>query len=139
VLVHGDFHYNNVLSGHDGRPVVIDWSNARLADPRQDLAWLAVVTAGDRDISIYEHVTGHRVISLDFFEAIASVRVLADVMATLTSAAVSGQLQEAASRMRKGSEHTQYVATRLQDIVPTPMPGLMATLDELLHSPTPTQ
>lgn len=138
VLVHGDFHYNNVLISDDRRQVVIDWSNARLADPRQDLAWLAVVTTGDRDVSIYEQVTGHRVIDLDFFEAIASVRLLADVVA-FTLPAASGQPPEVASRMRAGSDHTQHIATRLQEIVSVPMPELAAALDELLRSLTPAE
>src|SRR5205085_1520958 len=44
VVVHGDFHRNNVLLRADGAPFVIDWSNVRLADCRSDLAWTRLIT-----------------------------------------------------------------------------------------------
>jgi aminoglycoside phosphotransferase (APT) family kinase protein len=37
-LIHGDYHPENILMTADGRPAVIDWSSATLADPRVDVA-----------------------------------------------------------------------------------------------------
>lgn len=46
-LVHFDLHPDNVLMSATG-PVVIDWTNARGADPASDLAmtWLILATSG---------------------------------------------------------------------------------------------
>jgi aminoglycoside phosphotransferase (APT) family kinase protein len=38
-LVHGDLGANHVLTGPDGIVAVIDWKDARVADPAVDLAW----------------------------------------------------------------------------------------------------
>ena len=45
VWCHLDFHPFNILI-EDGRITgIVDWSNARTADPREDLAWTSVVLA----------------------------------------------------------------------------------------------
>ncbi len=46
-LLHLDLHPENVLVAPGG-PVVIDWTNARAGDPRQDVAltWLILATSG---------------------------------------------------------------------------------------------
>lgn len=133
-LVHGDFHYNNVLVTDDEALFVIDWSNVRVADPRHDLAWLTIVTSGDRDVQAYEQHTGTDVTDLEFFEAIAAVRLLLDIISTLTFGATPRGLGSGLeARIRNSSHHTMTVAARLQDITHTPMPDLDDALAELLH------
>lgn len=41
-LVHGDYHYGNLLFGPDGVAAVLDWEVAGLGDPRWDFGSLAV-------------------------------------------------------------------------------------------------
>lgn len=133
-LVHGDFHYNNVLVNDDEAMFVIDWSNVRIADPRHDIAWLTIITSGDRDIRAYEHDTGEAVTDLEFFEAIAALRLLLDTISTLTfGAARRGLGSELETRLRDSSHHTMTVAATLQDITHTPMPDLDDTLAALLQ------
>lgn len=133
-LVHGDFHYNNVLVNDDEALFVIDWSNVRVADPRNDIAWLAIVTSGDRDVRAYEHDTGAAVTELEFFEAIAALRLLLDTISTLTFGATRRGLGSGLeTRIRNGSHHTMAVAASLQDITHTLMPDLDDTLAALLQ------
>lgn len=133
-LVHGDFHYNNVLVNDDEALFVIDWSNVRLADPRHDIAWLTIVTSGDRDVRAYEQHTGAAMRDLEFFEVIAALRLLLDTISTLTFGATRRGLGSGLeTRLRNGSQHTMTVAATLQDITHTPMPDLNDTLAELLH------
>jgi aminoglycoside phosphotransferase (APT) family kinase protein len=42
VVSHGDFRVGNIVVSHRGLEYVLDWELARLADPREDLAWPAV-------------------------------------------------------------------------------------------------
>jgi aminoglycoside phosphotransferase (APT) family kinase protein len=44
VLVHGDFHYGNLLFGADSVAAVLDWEIAALGHPLTDLACLAVAS-----------------------------------------------------------------------------------------------
>ncbi|MFE5700373.1 phosphotransferase family protein [Rhodococcus koreensis] len=48
VLVHGDFHYGNLLFGSDGVRAVLDWEIASLGHPLTDLACLAVASMRHR-------------------------------------------------------------------------------------------
>lgn len=137
-LVHGDFHYNNVLVRDDGALFVIDWSNVRLADPRLDLAWLRLVTTGDRDVLDYERHSGKAVTDLEFFEAIACLKLLLNVMLTLTFGAARQGLRPAIeARMRNGSEHTKYVGARLQEIAGFRMQDLDGALTRLFEGAPP--
>ncbi|GAA1510945.1 phosphotransferase family protein [Nocardioides humi] len=44
VLVHGDFHYGNLMFGDDGVVAVLDWEIAGVGHPATDLACLAVAS-----------------------------------------------------------------------------------------------
>src|SRR5262249_35997288 len=74
VVVHGDFHRNNVLVRADGAAFVIDWSNVRLADYRTDLAWNRLITqlifrtqdqsyGGEKELLLYEQMAGKKVVN----------------------------------------------------------------------------
>ena len=41
-LVHGDFRNGNLMIGPDGIRAVLDWENAHLGDPAEDLGWFCV-------------------------------------------------------------------------------------------------
>lgn len=42
VLVHGDYRIGNVLFGPEGVHVVLDWEQAHVGDPMEDLGWMCV-------------------------------------------------------------------------------------------------
>lgn len=127
VVVHGDFHYNNVLIGDDGAAAVIDWSNVCAADPRTDLAWLRVVT-GDPDIGAYPSDAGE-VENLDVFEAVATAQVVLEVLSTLINA---NSEPDAINRVRAGASHTLAAVVRLQDLIQAPVTGLAELVDAAL-------
>ncbi len=41
-LVHGDFRIGNLIIGPEGVRAVLDWENAHIGDPAEDLAWLCI-------------------------------------------------------------------------------------------------
>jgi aminoglycoside phosphotransferase (APT) family kinase protein len=41
-LVHGDFRHGNLMIGPEGIRAVLDWENAHIGDPAEDLGWLCV-------------------------------------------------------------------------------------------------
>jgi aminoglycoside phosphotransferase (APT) family kinase protein len=41
-LVHGDFRNGNLMIGPEGLRAVLDWENAHLGDPAEDLGWFCV-------------------------------------------------------------------------------------------------
>jgi aminoglycoside phosphotransferase (APT) family kinase protein len=127
VVVHGDFHYNNVLIGDDGAATVIDWSNVCAADPRTDLAWLRMVT-GDPDIDAYFSDAG-KAEDLDVFEAVATAQVLLDAVTTLIN---SNSEPGAIGRARAGASHTIAAVARLQDLIQAPIPSLAQLVDVAL-------
>jgi aminoglycoside phosphotransferase (APT) family kinase protein len=42
VLVHGDYRIGNVMFGPEGLRVVLDWEQAHVGDPMEDLGWMCV-------------------------------------------------------------------------------------------------
>ncbi|MCZ2108414.1 MAG: phosphotransferase family protein [Dehalococcoidia bacterium] len=42
VLVHGDYRIGNVMFGPEGLRVVLDWEQAHIGDPMEDLGWMCV-------------------------------------------------------------------------------------------------
>ncbi|HEY1573883.1 MAG TPA: aminoglycoside phosphotransferase family protein [Pseudonocardiaceae bacterium] len=62
-LVHGDYHYANLLFGPDGVVAVLDWEVAGLGDPRWDFGSLAV-TVIRRKYDPEPNVTGDLDVSL---------------------------------------------------------------------------
>jgi len=121
VVVHGDFHPNNILVRADGIPFVIDWSNVRLGDCRMDLAWSRLITqaqaqqdGGMRDLQLYEQLTGAKISGLEYFDVVACVRLLFSVLLSLEFGAASQGLRpKAEARTRQDTSHTLSVADLL--------------------------
>ena len=127
VVVHGDFHYNNVLVDDEGGATVIDWSNVCAADPRTDLGWLRMVT-GDPDISAYASDLGPAE-DVDVFEAVATARVLFEVVTTMFNPNTAA---DAINRERAGAHHTIAAVGRLQDLIRAPLANLTSLVDAAL-------
>ncbi len=81
-LVHGDFHFDNILVRQPDGPIVVDWGAAALANPCWDL-----VFCGFDELATYLHATGTRAHRRkDFLEdhrAAVGVRMLGLLQAAL--------------------------------------------------------
>ena len=88
-LVHGDFRIGNVLFGPDGTRAVLDWEQAHVGDPMEDLGWMCVRAwrfggalpvggIGEREelFAAYERAGGGRVDSevVRFWEAFGDLK-----------------------------------------------------------------
>jgi aminoglycoside phosphotransferase (APT) family kinase protein len=143
-VIHGDFHRNNILIDTEGAPVVIDWSNVRLADYRTDLAWTRLILSiirqvtslpddSEAELRMYEECAGKPVTQIEIFEAIACTRLLLSVLISLQfGAARQGMRPEAEALMRRDTEATFHAATLLQERTGLKMPDLEEALSLLL-------
>jgi aminoglycoside phosphotransferase (APT) family kinase protein len=122
-VVHRDFHPGNILLRPlGGGPVVIDWTGAGVADPREDLAWtllLAGSYAGaEAEAAIraaYERHQGERAAGLEWFEAAACARRLSDVAISLSAGAERrGMRAGATALMRAQLGPVRHAAERLE-------------------------
>ncbi len=88
-VAHLDFHPGNVLRTPSG-PVVVDWTNVVVTDPRLDVAWsqLLLATAtpqyqpGRGLVAAYERLAGP-LPDMDWFEAAALLRRFYTILASL--------------------------------------------------------
>jgi aminoglycoside phosphotransferase (APT) family kinase protein len=132
VVLHGDFHRNNILLRADGAAFVIDWSNVRLGDCRSELAWTRLLTraaarpdGGAAELRRYEQCAAHTVSMIEYFEVAACIRLLTSTLISLQfGAARQGLRPGAEARMRQGDEFMSSVATLLQTLVGRKMPDL---------------
>lgn len=143
VVVHGDFHRNNVLIDANERPFVIDWSNVRLADCRTELAWTRLITRwvlpesvrpaeSESELPLYEQLTGHKVVMLDYFEVIAALRMLLSILVSLRhGVARQGLRPGAEALMRRDAECALRASALLQAHSGLPMPDLDDALSVL--------
>jgi aminoglycoside phosphotransferase (APT) family kinase protein len=112
VVMHGDFHYQNVLLRDDGSAAVIDWTTLQVADARMDLAWTLVlqetfVSKNLRDSVLreYERLAGTQIQQLDWFETLACLWRLRDALVVLRGGADSiGMHGEATNMMQQQRE-----------------------------------
>ncbi|WP_235615779.1 phosphotransferase [Brevibacillus reuszeri] len=81
-LIHGDFHFENIVE-EDGRCTVIDWTNGQLGDPRYDFAWtfiLQKIYISERSAEAFRSAYLSEIDicpkDLDVFEALACLRWL---------------------------------------------------------------
>jgi len=90
VLIHGDYHSENVLVTRDGRPAVIDWGSATFADPRVDVANTMTVslTNGDTDgaqgfLTDYQELGRRTMPDMDYFQCLCLARRLVVFLITM--------------------------------------------------------
>jgi aminoglycoside phosphotransferase (APT) family kinase protein len=88
--MHGDFHPGNILLQSDGSAVVIDWTGFDVSDYRFDLARTLLISLlnmpdGWTDVirAYYEQARGKRTDHLEYFEVIAAIDKLANMLVTL--------------------------------------------------------
>ncbi len=108
-VVHGDFNPANFLY-HQGRvSAIIDWENARIGDPREDLGWMVTMDMLS-NTSIMEHPRS-RGGFLAFYNELTGFGVTSDEIDyfTLFGTANVGVPVAAAIRRRVAGEHTQFL------------------------------
>ncbi len=94
-VIHGDFHFANVLVRHDGPELaaIVDWELCTIGDPLLDLGHLlatwpapdappgavgggiADLPSGDELVAHYAERTGHDVSAIDWFHVLAAYRL----------------------------------------------------------------
>ena len=135
-IIHGDYHPNNVLQGPDGALTVIDWSAARVADPRVDVAWTLMLVETYRDTALrdaiqhgYEQATGEPLLKLDFFDVMAACGRLQDLLSSLSEGAeASGMRSEAVDLTRAEAGHFRNVYALLRERTGLALPQVEAAL-----------
>jgi aminoglycoside phosphotransferase (APT) family kinase protein len=138
VVVHGDFHRNNVLVRSDGAAFVIDWANVRAGDPRAAVAWtrlFASAGAGPEQaqeiVRRYEERTGAPLGEMEWFEAAACLHVLGSTLAALRYGARRlGMRPEAEGLIRRGGgKFERWAAERLAELTGAASAQLQDALD----------
>lgn len=115
-LIHGDFHFDNILIGPGEAPAVIDWSCAALDDPRVDVAQamvLAMTNGNPAQAELwrkgYEELSGGPLPHLDWFIRLCLTRRLMTVVVTMVQGSsaiglrpgLEGELRKQAPRVRE--------------------------------------
>jgi aminoglycoside phosphotransferase (APT) family kinase protein len=92
VIVHRDFHANNVILNYRGQMIVIDWTQVGVFDYRADLSWTLLIMGdfgqkqwADHILKRYEALTGKPVEYLPYFDVISYLKQLVDTVITLRS------------------------------------------------------
>lgn len=139
-IIHADFHANNMLMTPDDRIYVIDWASAMAGDTLYDLAWtlLLATTFGRPELyepilSTYEQANGATVTGLAFYEVIACLRRLVDILISLFSGAEArGMRSETTALLRGQAAHIHAVFDRLKDRSGLALDDLAHTIDRAL-------
>jgi aminoglycoside phosphotransferase (APT) family kinase protein len=143
VVVHGDFHRNNVLVRPDGAALVIDWSNVRAGDPRAEVAWTRLIASAGTGpeeaqevVRRYEETTGASLAEMEWFEAAACLHVLGSTLAALRyGARRQGMRSEAEALIRRGGgKFERWVAGRLAELTGAGSQGLRDALDRAFEA-----
>ncbi|MHA1946237.1 MAG: phosphotransferase family protein [Candidatus Hodarchaeales archaeon] len=96
-LLHGDFHFNNVILTPEKKLVVIDWADIRLGDFRHDLAFSIVATssaAGDVTDSftkLYESLSGIKVRNIEYFMILSILHNLLRCYSAITNPQITNE------------------------------------------------
>lgn len=116
-VVHMDYHGMNVMLREDGSEAVIDWGASRIGDHRMDLGWtlLLYTTFGDdvyRDpmLALYGEHSGRPVDDIEYFEVMAIMRRIIDLVTTMEGGSDSvGLKSEVVEMMKESREHYHRV------------------------------
>ncbi len=139
-LVHWDFHPENMLLKKDGTAVVIDWTGFDLSDYRFDLAWTLLLISSNEHprwriplLREYEHLAGHVVEDLEFFDVAACVRRLLSVILSVNYGAEQlGMRPGAENIMRRQAPSMARVYDLLLQRTGLPIPEVETFLKESL-------
>ncbi len=131
-ITHGDFHPMNILIDISGNPFVIDWGASKVRDFRSDLAWTLLLTRAystkkNRDMIFdgYQRAVGRTIDEIEYFEVIAILRRLLDVLISIGEGSSSRGLREGAIElMKEQMYHIRVVYNLLGDLTGIKIPKL---------------
>jgi aminoglycoside phosphotransferase (APT) family kinase protein len=120
-IVHTDYHPWNILLQADGRLVVIDWGSAEVSDFRFDLGCTlmlmeAFVAPAMRDVTLseYRQIASYPVECIEFFEVMAGLKHLFEMIEVLKlGARAVGRQPVADSQLRENPEYKQRIYAML--------------------------
>ncbi|MFQ5976856.1 MAG: phosphotransferase family protein [Candidatus Heimdallarchaeota archaeon] len=139
-LIHGDYHPNNVLMRDNGALFVIDWGAAKLDDFRADLGWTVLLTTTygysvrESLLNEYERLSGIQIEQIEYFEVLAILRRLSDLVVSLAPTSGAGTLgmrPEAIQMMKQDAFHYKNVYSLLQKRTGLDLPEIEAILASL--------
>jgi aminoglycoside phosphotransferase (APT) family kinase protein len=139
VIVHLDFHANNVLLDPNDRMVVIDWSQLAVADYRQDLSWTLMIMGdhgkpGWREaiLAAYTQAIGHPIEHLDYFNVISSAKLLASTVISLkVGPEALGLRPQTADTRKEQALYLRTLSKRLEEITGLRVPEVDASLAQI--------
>jgi aminoglycoside phosphotransferase (APT) family kinase protein len=135
-VVHLDFHANNVFLCNDDRMVVIDWTQATVADYRTDLSWTLLIMGdfgqsqwGRQILQAYHLAMGKPVEDLAYFNVISYTKLLSSTLISLkTSPTELGLRPETTQSIRQQAPVFRALLRRIQRITGLLIPEMEAAL-----------
>ncbi|MFW9786608.1 MAG: phosphotransferase [Candidatus Thorarchaeota archaeon] len=139
-VTHGDFHPMNIMIDDDELPYVIDWGAAGVRDFRMDLAWTLLLTRAystqenhDFILKGYEDEVGHQINEIEYFEVLAILRRLFDVLVSMDEGATSRGMREGAVELiREQMGHVKVVYSLLVEMTEIQIPEVESWIDSFL-------
>ena len=96
-LLHADYHAMNNLVRNENEMVTIDWANAKLGDFRYDLGFAVLalnsmgLDLGDKLVSLYESISGKKVMNLEYFMVLSSLWNLLRIYSCVFDYRITGE------------------------------------------------
>ncbi len=96
-LLHADYHAMNNLVRNENEMVTIDWANAKLGDFRYDLGFAVLalnsmgLDLGDKLVSLYESISGKKVMNLEYFMVLSSLWNLLRIYSCVFDHRITGE------------------------------------------------
>jgi aminoglycoside 3'-phosphotransferase-2 len=122
-MLHGDFHFNNVILTPENKLVVIDWADIRLGDFRHDLAFSIVATSSvgvevtDSFTELYETLSGRKVKNIEYYMILSILHNLLRCYSALTNPQITNENETTKYMfMTTYKNYTQYLV-KIVDIV----------------------
>jgi aminoglycoside phosphotransferase (APT) family kinase protein len=122
-VTHGDFHPHNIMISDEGQAFVIDWAACSIRDFREDLGWSLLLTGAytSREIrnevlKSYEFCKKKEIAFIEYFEVLAALRRLWDILTIFQQGAGSlGLREEARTQILETKFHLEYVLSLIEE------------------------
>ncbi|WP_455464816.1 phosphotransferase family protein [Candidatus Hodarchaeum mangrovi] len=129
VLLHGDYHMNNVIVTPEKNLVLIDWADIKLGDFRHDLAFAIVTTSSTgkdvtkQFVNQYQSLTGKKVENLDYFLILSSLNNILRGYSALIQPEITNETETTRYMFFEVyRSYSQYLFTLVQRITRIPLP-----------------
>ncbi|MHA1211356.1 MAG: phosphotransferase, partial [Candidatus Heimdallarchaeota archaeon] len=138
-LSHFDFHPFNILLNEKGEPFVIDWPAGRVSDYRFDLGWTLtlIMVYSNREnrngiFEAYQAIANEQIEDIDFFEVVAILRRLSDILIVFNSNAENAGLHDGVAKMIKETiSHVENLNSYLEELSGISIPAIDALVEKV--------